>query len=859
MLQSQPIPLMFPLKGVNENQPYAAPPGSTITRPENVQNCRAYDALERRNRGGQRTGISKMAGEAVNGSNQIQLLEPVVLALDLVQNAAWSDQLNVPSVALKTFESEPLEWNNDSDRIVLKGSSVADVQVYSVDDAEVATLSASHTLTVGGSVYDFRWNLDGSVLFVCTDLGATNQVRAYPYDKTTGFGSLLDSVTPAGNAQVHLGINPDGDVVVAATTTTPYIHAWPWDGSSFGTKYSDAATSPGKGVSANAGGRYIVFHPDGDNVFINFAGDIKGYKFDKITGWGTKYTDPAAASSFYSIEVNATGTFIISGAGNALAKYPFDKSTGFGARVLESTGGVAGRGCAFSPDGNYVAVAGQGSGASGIWPFTTSLGTKLTTPGTLGGGPYTVRWSPDGTKTAWLIGSGGTTNRGLVVYNFTPAGVNPLARETRIVTMSGGSMYRSSTDLATYAVVSSGSNAFDPSNPQPMADTNFQKLFVTDGVYANYQYLDFADNTLKDWTSDLSAGSLPQGTYRGRTVLSGLKEEPQNWFMSRAGDPFDFDYSPATPDALQPVAGNNSDAGELGDIITALAPYQDDVLIMGGANSVWVMRGDPAAGGRIDNITRGVGIVGPEAWCFDNAGTFYFFAINGLYRMSAGGASVELVSKGRLDKTFSDVDTTVKVIRLAYDSKWQGVGIFISDPSDPAAAPTHYFYDERNDAFFPDKYPVDIGPSALATLFDTNPENNTVILGGFDSYIRKFDDTSMNDDGTAIDSFFRLPTVHPGLTMGQIQLSDLQINLDAGGGASTTLDIFQGNTPEEAAVASAAAYTVTLVAGRNLPHRKRLRANALSMQLKNNTVGETWAYEAGNALVGGVGRVRATL
>src|SRR5690606_29851668 len=132
--------------------------------------------------------------------------------------------------------------------------------------------------------------------------------------------------------------------------------------------------------------------------------------------------------------------------------------------------------------------------------------------------------------------------------------------------------------------------------------------------------------------------------YRGRIVMAGLKEEPHNWFMSKAGDPFNWDYSPPSPSPLQAVAGNNSNVGEVGDLISAIAPFQDDVMFMAGITSLWIMRGDPMLGGSIDNISRKVGIVGPDAWTTDAEGNMYFMAQTGLYRIAYGGTTPEPLS-----------------------------------------------------------------------------------------------------------------------------------------------------------------------------------------------------------------------
>jgi len=866
MLKGQSIPLQFPTQGVNETPAYSSPPGPSAVLPSNMQNVRAYDQLERRNRGGQRTGITKLAADPVNGTQQIQGIEPIVRALDLVQNAAWSDKLTDPAGPLGGNFGTIL-WASDNS-FVVDAKPGAGVRVWPFDTATnsfgtgitlaEATIDAVFGDGAGGSPSTVNWialSTDDAYLF----LGNTKGLGYCTIDPVSGFGSITKEGAYVNVEKIV--VDPDGTAVLFAHGTTPFLTALAWSGTAFGA----ALTAP---TALNGLGKNVDITSDGTLVVAGTSAEMKAYSFDSATGFGAVIdTQTASMGASVGLSLHPDGIAVaVQSATATLTIYPFTVATGFGASSSTNPGISNLRSVRFSPSGSYLHVGGVNAPRTKIYNFSNTLGSVLADPGTTPtANLYDAQWSPDEAYIGLSISSN------FEFWQFTAAGVNPTTREQRLVVFSGGSVYRSATDFSSFTVVSGGSAALDSTNPQILADTAFQKLFVADGIFANYQYLDFSDNTFKDWTTNLSAGSLPRGTtdttlgcrlvavYRGRVVLAGLKEEPQNWFMSRAGDPFDWDYSPATPDASQPVAGNNSDAGELGDIITCLAPYQDDVLIMGGANSVWVMRGDPAAGGRIDNLTRGIGVVGPEAWCFDNVGNFYFVGVNGFYKVAAGGASIELVSRGKLDKTFSDIDTTSKIIRLAYDSKWQGVGIFVCDPETPTVAETHYFYDARNNAFFPDKFPTSIGPSAVATLYDVDPENNTVILGGFDSYVRKFDETAFNDDGTMIDSFFRIPAIHPGLPMGQLQLQDMQINLDSGGGANTVLTIYQGNTPEEAELASVAAYTVTLNAGRNLPHRKRLRANALSMQLRNNTAGETWAYEAGNAIIAATGRMRATL
>ncbi len=142
---------------------------------------------------------------------------------------------------------------------------------------------------------------------------------------------------------------------------------------------------------------------------------------------------------------------------------------------------------------------------------------------------------------------------------------------------------------------------------------NNQKLWFADG--ANWVYYVPATNSLETWTA--SAGTLPVDsagnkprlieTWRGRTVLSGLLFDPQNWFMSKINDPTNFDYSPLSQSPDQAVAGNNSQIGLIGDVITGIIPFSDDLLVFLGDHTTWAIRGDPMAGGQIDRISDVIG------------------------------------------------------------------------------------------------------------------------------------------------------------------------------------------------------------------------------------------------------------
>jgi hypothetical protein len=387
--------------------------------------------------------------------------------------------------------------------------------------------------------------------------------------------------------------------------------------------------------------------------------------------------------------------------------------------------------------------------------------------------------------------------------------------------------------------------------------TAFGKVYLTDGVASHYSVYDPGSRTVLAWTP--SAGLLPVGTadpslgctimalYRGRIALSGLTEDPQNWFMSKAGDPLDWDYG-ATPTAVMAVAGNNSVAGLVGDRITCLAPANDDLMVIGGDHTVWMMRGDPADGGRIDNISHTTGIAGPDAFAFDPQAVMYFFGNGILWRLVSTG-ELTPISRGRLDKTFGAIDLTANAMRLLWDKVRHGLHIFvtpiISGPS------THYFWDARTDSFWPESYPNAHGPTAVLD-FDANaPTDQAILLGGQDGYVRKIDATAKTDDGTTILSRVKFPPMTPGSVHLNARLSRVITVLESSSDP-VSLRIFAAQSPEEvvAATTPAWAYGVTAVNRYSIP---RVTGNSLMFELKNDSFSAAWAsghaYSIGDQVV----------
>ncbi|KKM80536.1 hypothetical protein LCGC14_1338860 [marine sediment metagenome] len=353
--------------------------------------------------------------------------------------------------------------------------------------------------------------------------------------------------------------------------------------------------------------------------------------------------------------------------------------------------------------------------------------------------------------------------------------------------------------------------------------------------------------------------------YRGRIVISGNKQYPFQWYMARQSHPFDFNYT--SNDAQTAVAGSNADAGELGDIITALIPYKDDYLVFGCGGQIWYMAGDPAAGGSLNELDLTTGIYGPQSWCFDNAGNLYFWGTNGVYRTTIPGVP-ENISRVYLPNLVKDeaIDSSTHRITMAYDSRRGGILIAITKFSDNTHS--NYFFDLATNGFFPESSAT-TDCAIYSQLFYKGdaPDYRRLLFGCADGYVRYHDedtksDVDADDVATAIDAY---------CTWGPLKLAQDEdfygvlsaLEIITAGGASggsqsdsnnVSYNIFVADTAEEILekLSANTDYRVTgTVTAPGRPKgsriRKRFRGMYLGLRLWNSTAAEAWSV---NKIIG---------
>lgn len=179
--------------------------------------------------------------------------------------------------------------------------------------------------------------------------------------------------------------------------------------------------------------------------------------------------------------------------------------------------------------------------------------------------------------------------------------------------------------------------------------------------------------------------------YRDRFV----RPVSQAIYASRQGTYTDWAMSADLSDAGRPFVIQLSEAGEAGGNIVSLIPHKDAYFLAATSSSLWVVQGDPTAEGRLQNISRDVGMVGARAWCRDHLDRYYFLSSHGLYTVSASGDGLQALSEDVIPSELTGVADADTV--LEYDHATRGVRIYI-----PTAAVNWLFETERQ-AFWPFK------------------------------------------------------------------------------------------------------------------------------------------------------------
>jgi hypothetical protein len=223
-------------------------------------------------------------------------------------------------------------------------------------------------------------------------------ITAYNWT-SSGFGTKYTNpaTLPAGTTR-GVAFSPSGNAVAAAHDNSPAITAYPWSISGFGTKFTNPVTVPtGSGFST-------AFAPNGNTVAVghDITPFVSAYPWS-ISGFGTKFTNPATLPTGTGNGVAFTPASDAIAVAHAttpfVSAYPWSGG-GFGTKFTDpaTLPASTGNGVAFSPSGGAIAVAHTTTPFITAYPWSGSgFGTKYANPATLpAGNGRGVAFNPSG-------------------------------------------------------------------------------------------------------------------------------------------------------------------------------------------------------------------------------------------------------------------------------------------------------------------------------------------------------------------------------------------------------------------------------------------------------------------------------
>lgn len=313
--------------------------------------------------------------------------------------------------------------------------------------------------------------------------------------------------------------------------------------------------------------------------------------------------------------------------------------------------------------------------------------------------------------------------------------------------------------------------------------------------------------TLADLAPLKTKGLIPDGIeliarYNDRIVMAA----DRLWYMSRAGDPYDWDFGAVTADdPTKAVAATVTEAGRIGEPIKALITHSDDYMIFACDESCYILRGDPGWYGRQGPISHHVGIVHRNAWCATPEGGTLMLSRFGLYYIAPGGAGTpQAISEDVLPDELRNLDTTTSV-HMAYDVAARGVWILRSN--------TGFFFDWALKGWWP--LTCNLNPTQAHRYVGLQSDESGVIVAHDDGWIRRWKPGAADDDGEPISAYCLMGPLRLGRgSDSEGIIKDMRANL-AESSDEATWAVQVGNAPEAAVTAETFTLDGTWEAGHN--------------------------------------------
>lgn len=386
------------------------------------------------------------------------------------------------------------------------------------------------------------------------------------------------------------------------------------------------------------------------------------------------------------------------------------------------------------------------------------------------------------------------------------------------------------------------------------------EAFFTDGQ--SYVVYRAKTDTLHTFKAR-NAGTIPiRGRFIaqwGSRLMVARLENPQNWAMSAENEPYNWDFFPPFVTSSQAVIGSDSRPGVCPDVITALIPYNDDLLLFGGDHSIQRLSGNPMDGGRFDLMTDVTGMSFGPSWCKDPEGNLYFSGSRGgIYTMTPGSIPIPL-SRECTGNRLAAVNFSTYFMQLVWNVADDALHVYQMPFGAGGAAVAQWVWERRADAWGEDFYGESgdawLQPTFVYVTDSDEPTDRVLLIGREDGHIAAWDANADADDIAPIDSFVDIGPLAGREVAGEMIFSRPQVNL-AFDQEGANLELFASDSPD---VPGLTKFTQKLRPGRNFYGSGRVRGSSVWMRIRNSALNERWAFESASIEVEPAGMKKVTV
>lgn len=837
----------FPVNGLTEVTPYADQESGTSADILNV----VPFGLDGRLRGARRSGLDKFSSQTVNGVNEVQCVsvvsatnvEPVLGSAQVFIKGNLSDASGFSVLA----SSDGTEQSLDASNVCLGAVFGPDDNVYVVRASGNNVLLEKHPVAGGGATFSVT-------MFVDSTTPAEKKLLGMAIDEDTVFVwySAIDNLGEGVMRFTFAGVNRDsstkGVFLRAENDATSIERAFYGAGDNGSRIGWDVIPSTSHfGMKLYQGKLAMVAAPlkDGgttsEHELVLYVVDLKTGIIDVVHDLGFDGTASSTNKAvFIDLEFGLDGFIYVlfkdddtSGSDDVYLIRKID-SAGNGIWEISMDNGVLAvdaspKSICWNPERGMLVCCGEnllGDASIGlivIDPDSKGI-VDYALPASVddwtcvrcdvngdyylwksaGGSDHVIQLDSDLSTTNWTKTLTGVADQNRVGVNqFWNSGADEQGstRYQETIAISNGVASKMTASTSTAITGGSGFN----NAATTIYSANFGILtFFADGTTAYYyDPSEGASGSVVDWASKVQYGILPNNSSGGfpyieswnrRLIIFGLAEDPSNWYMCAKNNPFDWKQQSNVIGAA--ISGRTSPAGLYPGRIYGVIPYNDDLAIFGGDHSMYQISGDPAVDASFDLITDTVGIAPGRAWCKDGFGAVYFFGNNGgIYKMSLNSPP-QRISNRSIDKRFENIDLPNTTVHLVWDSLEQGIHVMIR-PNDGTTNATQYFFDFRTEGWFPYKFgSVDYQAWCVGVSELDEPQDQKILIGCTDGYIRKFNRAVNTDDGTIFAGHF---TLGPWIARqgSRQQLMMHQMDLVVGYGSSLKCEVVTGADSED--------------------------------------------------------------